>query len=77
MAIDFNGDWKQQIRTVLDPLIAAGANRQTRDFETARKLGIVIGKGGHGGADSDRSKVCPYCDADGNGGHGGFCPNGG
>lgn len=76
MEIDWTGDWRGQVRAVLDPLIAEGANRETRDFETMRKLGVVIGKGGKGGTGSPDT-TCPYCDATGNGGHGGFCPNGG
>lgn len=40
-----------------------------------RGMGIVIGRGGQGSGDSDLNKVCQYCGATGNGGHGGFCPS--
>jgi hypothetical protein len=72
--LDFEGDWRQQLRDLIDPLLEKGANRETVDFETSRVFGIQLGQGGQG---PNPVPECKYCGAYGGGGHGGFCPNGG
>lgn len=66
---------RDQIRAVADPLIAKGVPEFEVRQEVLSVLGVGIGGGG-GGMDP-AIPACPYCAANGGGGHGGFCPNGG
>ena len=62
-----------RIRSIGDPLIAAGKNDLDVRAEIYSQLGIGIGGGGGGLGQS--IPRCRYCGANG-GGHGGLCPNG-
>ncbi len=65
---------RDRIKAVADPLIAEGMDHEAVRFAVWRELRIGIGGGG-GGLDKT-VPTCPYCGANGGGGHGGLCPGG-
>lgn len=70
---------KDQIREFAEPLIAQGMTSRDLRIAIYQEFGIGIGGGGGGsvfGGEGVPGERCPYCDASGGGGHGGFCPNG-
>ena len=73
------GSWSDTVR-LLKPLARALSRQEIPHDKQARifldVLGIKIGSGGKGGEGSNLAAECMYCHQTGNGGHGGFCPNG-
>lgn len=61
-----------QLRSIADMLIENGASHETVRLRLATQTGYGIGGGGKGPGDGPE---CPYCGAQGGGGHGGGCFN--
>lgn len=74
-----SGDTWFVSQTLINRLASAmSANGVTPDVQVkifAQSIGVQIGDGGKGSAGSSGTE-CMYCHQTGNGGHGGFCPNG-
>jgi hypothetical protein len=61
---------EKRIREVADPLIIEHAEEIRMSVLRATGIGI----GGGGGGAIEGYPPCPYCGANGGGGHGGLCP---
>lgn len=69
------GDIIAFIRPLCRAMTAEGIPAD-KQLSVLLRLGIKVGDGGKGGAGSSLDSECAYCRQTGNGGHGGFCPNG-
>ena len=64
----------QQVREVADRIIAGGGSPSDVRLAVLEECSVLIGRGGSG--TYPNVPACPYCGANGGGGHGGFCPGG-